>query len=164
MLHDVVASQLWPGDEPITGQEHRDERLLGSAVARPFQTAFGQDIHRSVSEKAAALFHSLIANHPFLNGNKRTAVLALEHFLLVNGSFLALSNREMYTLAKETATYRQRGMSQEAVLRNIVRTLEEATIPLWKLETEPEFSGLYRHLMKLARGIRKHKLNKAQPG
>jgi len=43
---------------------------------------------RSLPEKAAALFHSLIANHPFENGNKRTAVIALELFLSANSVLL----------------------------------------------------------------------------
>ena len=43
---------------------------------------------RSLPEKAAALFHSLIANHPFGNGNKRTAVIALELFLSANSVLL----------------------------------------------------------------------------
>jgi prophage maintenance system killer protein len=45
---------------------------------------FSQDVHSTVLDKGAALFHSLTANHPFHNGNKRTAVLALDHFLLAD--------------------------------------------------------------------------------
>lgn len=50
-----------------------DEGLLASAIARPQTTAFGLDAYPSVFDKAAALMHSLANNHPFVDGNKRTA-------------------------------------------------------------------------------------------
>jgi death-on-curing family protein len=60
----------------------RDFNLLESAVSRPFQTVFGGDAYPTIFDKGAALFHSLVANHPFHDGNKRTAVTALYAFLL----------------------------------------------------------------------------------
>ena len=42
---------------------------IESALGRPFHSADGQDVYPTIIEKAAALFHSLIANHPFHNGN-----------------------------------------------------------------------------------------------
>jgi death-on-curing protein len=50
----------------------RDEGLLESAIARHFQTFGGDDLYPSTFEKAAALCESLIVNHPFVDGNKRT--------------------------------------------------------------------------------------------
>lgn len=58
-----------------TGLRERD--LLLSAIARPYQTFDGADLYASPYEKAAALGESLIINHPFLDGNKRTAFLAM---------------------------------------------------------------------------------------
>src|ERR1041385_4253608 len=69
--------QLWPGSEPVRANDRRDRGMIESAVARPFHSAFRQDAYPTLVEKAAALFHSLISNHPFHDGNKRTAVLAL---------------------------------------------------------------------------------------
>jgi len=46
-------------------------------VLRPQPTAFGADAYQDVHSKAAALLHSLVNNHPFIDGNKRTAVLAM---------------------------------------------------------------------------------------
>jgi death-on-curing protein len=63
----------------------RDITLLESAVARPQASAFGQDAYATLFEKAAALFHSLALNHPFIDGNKRTATLAVIDFLYING-------------------------------------------------------------------------------
>jgi death-on-curing protein len=53
----------------------RDYELLEAAVMRPRQTVMGLDAYPSIHEKAAALTHSLIKNHPFVDGNKRTALL-----------------------------------------------------------------------------------------
>ena len=106
MLHDDLVFVIWPVTDPIALHEYHDIHLLSSATARPFQSALGQDVYPGIFEKGAALFHSLIASHPFHNGNKRTAILALDHFLLANGFFLALSNNHMYKLAMNTATYK----------------------------------------------------------
>ncbi len=51
-----------------------DFGLLEAAVLRPQQTMFGADAYPDLHTKAAAMVHSLIRNHPFVDGNKRTAV------------------------------------------------------------------------------------------
>jgi death-on-curing protein len=111
LMHDWLVSEWWPNVEPVGPEEYRDRGLLESAVARPFQTVSGKCVFQSVPEKAAAFFHSLIANHPFENGNKRTAIVALELFLTANGLFLYLDNDHMYQLAKDTASYVPQGRS-----------------------------------------------------
>jgi death on curing protein len=131
-IHDDLVSVLWPGTEPVGPDEQRSTELIESAVGRPFQSAFGADAYPALLEKAVALFHSLIANHPFLNGNKRTAVIAFDIFLMANGYFLFLSDSAMYTIAQRTASYKQLGLTHDQILkeirdvtgRNIV-TLEE---------------------------------------
>lgn len=71
----------------------RDDNLLDSAVFR-CQTSFGgEDLYPTVFEKAAALFHSLIFDHPFVDGNKRTALFSADRFLFLNGyEFIASNN------------------------------------------------------------------------
>lgn len=59
----------------------RDATMLHAAVARPFATFQGSDLYENDLEKAAALFHSLIKSHPFLDGTKRTAFAAAIYFL-----------------------------------------------------------------------------------
>jgi death-on-curing protein len=66
----------------------RESALLHSAVARPFATFGGQELYTSDFEKAAALFHSLIKSHPFMDGTKRTAFSAALFFLENCGSSL----------------------------------------------------------------------------
>lgn len=66
----------------------RDFALLHSAVERPKATYGGQDMYPTIYLKAAALLHSLCLNHPFTDGNKRTAWTATHRFLWVNGYHL----------------------------------------------------------------------------
>ena len=59
----------------------REATLLHAAVARPFATFGGQELYPTDFEKVAALFHSLIKSHPFMDGTKRTAFAAALFFL-----------------------------------------------------------------------------------
>jgi death on curing protein len=63
----------------------RDRGALESAVAQWEMTFEGEDLYPTVAEKAAALGHSLIQNHPFVDGNKRVGHAAMEVFLVLNG-------------------------------------------------------------------------------
>ena len=69
----------------------RDAGALSAAVGRP-QSGYYAD----VIEEAAALFESLSQNHPFLDGNKRTAITAAAVFLMLNGYELAFQDLEAY--------------------------------------------------------------------
>jgi death-on-curing protein len=62
----------------------RDRGALESAVARPQMTFGGEDLYADVPAKAAALMHSLVMNHPFVDGNKRVGAHAALQFLLAN--------------------------------------------------------------------------------
>ena len=63
----------------------RDQGLLESAVAQPRARFGGEDLYPSIAEKAAALAFSLVKNHPFFDGNKRTGYGAMLMFLSRNG-------------------------------------------------------------------------------
>ncbi|MER7539116.1 type II toxin-antitoxin system death-on-curing family toxin [Streptomyces sp. NPDC097704] len=63
----------------------RDAGLLESAVHRPSAAMFGEEAYPDLLDKAAALLQSLAVNHPFLDGNKRTAWLSCVTFLAMNG-------------------------------------------------------------------------------
>ncbi len=62
----------------------RDRGALEASLARPFATFDGEDLYPDVAAKAAALMHSLVSNHPFVDGNKRVGAAAAELFLEVN--------------------------------------------------------------------------------
>ena len=72
--------------------EVRDLNLLELALARPKASFGGEDLYPDVWSKAAALMHSLIHNHPFVDGNKRTGLAAMGLFLELNGRELTASN------------------------------------------------------------------------
>ena len=68
----------------------KDHGLLESAVHRPQQSVFGDDAYPTLFYKAAALLESLVKNHCFHNGNKRTAYLVTKSFLIINGYHLKM--------------------------------------------------------------------------
>lgn len=80
-----------------TGGSHgvRDVALLESAVARPQATFDGVDLYPDLFYKAAALMDSLIRNHPFIDGNKRTGIAAAALFLRQNSRYLTATNSEL---------------------------------------------------------------------
>jgi death-on-curing protein len=82
----------------------RDEGLLQSAIQRPFQTFGGEDLYPTVYEKAAALGESLIENHPFVDGNKRTGALAMFTFLMEYGIEINASNTNFYNFVIAIST------------------------------------------------------------
>lgn len=72
--------------------------LLHSALERCKVTYFGEDLYPSLLEKAAALLQSLIVNHPFLDGNKRTGYQVMKRFLYVNGRKINTTQKEIVHL------------------------------------------------------------------
>ena len=80
VIHAVHEEQL---AEHGGGPGVRDENLLASALARPQQLAhYGEP---DIADLAAAYAFGIVRNHPFIDGNKRTAFVACELFLLLNG-------------------------------------------------------------------------------
>ena len=74
----------------------RDEGLLESALARPQQRHAYGDPPPDLADLAASLAFGLARNHPFADGNKRTAAVACETFLLLNGAELEATDLELY--------------------------------------------------------------------
>ena len=74
----------------------RDEGLLESALARPQQLHAYGDPPPDLAALAASLAFGLARNHPFIDGNKRTAAVACELFLVLNDALLQASNIELY--------------------------------------------------------------------
>ena len=89
-----------------TGGRHgiRDLALLQSALARPMATFDNNDLYPDLFTKAASLMHSLINNHPFTDGNKRTAIAAASIFLLRNNYSLRALNKELERFTLKVAS------------------------------------------------------------
>lgn len=72
----------------------RDDSMLDSALANPFQSFGGEELYPSIEAKAAQLCYGIVKNHPMVDGNKRSGV----HVMLV---FLALNGYELFYTQKE---------------------------------------------------------------
>lgn len=78
------------------GDGVRDEGLLKSALARPQNLlAYSENIP-PISAFAASLAYGIVKNHPFIDGNKRTALVVSRTFLLVNGFNIEATQEEKY--------------------------------------------------------------------
>ena len=63
----------------------RDPGLLDAAVNRPRASVFGEDVYPDVFSKAAAMLHSIVTSHPFVDGNKRVGWVSARVFCALNG-------------------------------------------------------------------------------
>ena len=79
ILNDILKfhSELENNKNFATGAGIRDLGLLESAVNAPFQTFGGEDLYKTIFDKAAHLAHGLAKNHGFVDGNKRVAIHAM---------------------------------------------------------------------------------------
>jgi death-on-curing protein len=101
----------------------RDLALLESAIARPQATFDGVDLYPDLWTRAGALMQSLIQNHPFVDGNKRTGLVATGILLERNGYRLTAGNEQVFEFTMRVA----RG---DANHEEIARWLKENSEPL----------------------------------
>ncbi len=89
-----------------TGGEHgvRDLGLLQSAVARHQVVFDGKEMYPDIYHKVAALLQSLVNNHPFTDGNKRTGITAAAMFLRINDCSFTASNQEVESFVLSVAS------------------------------------------------------------
>jgi death-on-curing protein len=76
-IHDILLDKFG-GSRGI-----RDKELLNSAINRPYQTFDGKELYPTAIDKAAAILESIVKNHPFSDGNKRTGYV-LARLLIMN--------------------------------------------------------------------------------
>lgn len=76
----------------------RDIGSLESAINRPFATFENQDLYPTPSDKAAAILESILINHPFVDGNKRTAYVLMRLILIENGFDINENQEEKYKM------------------------------------------------------------------
>ena len=82
----------------------RDEGLLESALAAPFQTFGGKPVYPSLQAKAARLGFGLVSNHPFVDGNKRTGAHVMLVFLALNGVELCYGQEDLISIFLSVAS------------------------------------------------------------
>lgn len=140
--HDYGIGAVWPDVEPVDKATCLDLNLLYSAAQQPYQHCFGRELYPSLAAKAAYLFVHIASGHIFTNGNKRTAALCVDAFLLINSQYLTLSNPELYDLALAIASFRERGEQFQNVLERTTALIESNMIPLSRFR--PIDMGVYR--------------------
>lgn len=93
LLHNILI------DESGGSHGMRDYGLLDSAVMHPQATFGREDLYPTIIIKASALIHSLLMNHMFIDGNKRTAMYSGMTFLELNGYRFTATNKEVVAFA-----------------------------------------------------------------
>ncbi len=103
------------------GGQHgiRDRNLLESAIAQPAASFGGQWLHEDLYEMAAAYAYHISGNHPFLDGNKRTALAAALVFLELNNATLADPKERLYTAMINVASGNMDKRKLAKVLRDL---------------------------------------------
>lgn len=96
-IHKIVI-QKFGGSDGV-----RNIESLKSALARPYQTFDGIDLYPTAIDKAAAVFESVISNHPFIDGNKRTGYILMRLVLLHAGDDIKVSENEKYSFVVSCA-------------------------------------------------------------
>ncbi len=82
----------------------KDAGLLDAALLRPRTRLFGEDAYPTLELKAAAMMHSIVKNHPLMDGNKRSSWFALNAFLLINEYEVDASEDEAFEFILKIAT------------------------------------------------------------
>jgi death-on-curing protein len=98
-----IAREFLKWDEPIPEFNTRFPNILESCLIIPFQTFESKMLYKGLTGKAAVLFYLMVKNHPFKNGNKRTAMITLMFFLHKNEKWLKVDETELYNFAKWVA-------------------------------------------------------------
>ena len=114
-----LAVKFMTWNEPIPSFGSRFPNILESCLKVPFQTYARRNLYRRLTGKAAILFYLMVKNHPFQNGNKRIAVMALLFLLYKNGKWLNISNEQLYRVAVGVAESKPKSKD------NIIRWLEK---------------------------------------
>lgn len=103
-LQDIYELHTQLEDAFVLSPGVRDENLLASAVNTPFQTFMGNDLYPSIYDKAAQLCYGLANNHPFTDGNKRTALHSMYVYLIINGFDITATHQDVENMIINVAT------------------------------------------------------------
>lgn len=82
----------------------RDEELLLSSIYSPYQTFGGEDLYPTIIDKSARMSYLIVKNHPFVDGNKRTAFLVLSTMLVLNNITLFAGKKDIVRIFQKLAS------------------------------------------------------------
>lgn len=118
-LHDVLEIHKCLIDKFGGAQGVRDSDQLDAAIHRPFATFDGIELYPTGIEKAASILESVLINHPFVDGNKRTGYVLMRIFLLLDNFDIPITELEKYDKVIETAAGKIRYEEVMAWLKEI---------------------------------------------
>lgn len=104
-IHEELVADFAQSKDPITPSGLKSAPMLESAVHRPETSSGDTRKYPTVEMGAAALLHSLVHNHPFHNGNKRTALVAMIVFIDANGFVLTADEDELFKMVLQLAQH-----------------------------------------------------------
>jgi death-on-curing protein len=117
-IHQILISEFG-GTQGI-----RDKESLNSALARPFQTFDGKELYPTPLDKAASLIESILINHPFVDGNKRTGYVLMRMLLLQSNLDIVANQEEKYSFIISIAS----GQSKfDAIINWLASNTEKAS-------------------------------------
>lgn len=101
----------------------KDIHMLRLAIGRPQMSVAFQDAYKTIFDKAAAMFHSIINNHPFLDGNKRTSLFGAVLFLKYNGWSVEFRR-------KEAVKFTRKAHNEDYTVEQISNWLKEHSVKI----------------------------------
>ena len=105
-IHEMLVEWFAGDEDPIGPPGVKNRNLIESAAGRPFQSVGGSPAYSTIFEQSAALFHSLINNHGFHNGNKRIALVCAQVLLNQNGLWIDKpTDDELFDFTKDAAAH-----------------------------------------------------------
>lgn len=90
-IHDILIERFG-GSKGI-----RDKGMLDAALKRPFATFDKKELYPTIVEKAAAIIESIVSNHPFIDGNKRTGYIMMRLILMQNNLDIVADQNTKYS-------------------------------------------------------------------
>lgn len=120
----------------------KDTNLFSSALMLPQQSFDGKDLYPDILSKASCYLRSFSMNHPFYDGNKRTAVTATVAFLEMNGYKIEVTNEELYLFVKKVVEDKMQVKQISEELQHYVRKSKMS-----------EFKKIFREFNKKIRGL-----------
>lgn len=122
-IHEELTKDLQSADDPIFPKGIRSEGLIESAVARQATSYDGRLKYTTIESCAAAITHSLVLNHAFHNGNKRTALVVLLVFLDFHSLILNCNEDELFKFVMKIATIHENEQEKKDI-RNSEREID----------------------------------------
>ena len=125
-VQDIYELHIQLEETFILASGIRDENLLASAVNTPFQTFMGNDLYPSIYDKAAQLCYGIANNHPFTDGNKRTALHCMYVYLIINEFDITSTQQDVENMIIDVAAGKMTNVE-------LTHWLQENTVRLYKL-------------------------------